>query len=152
MDEWEYTMKKLILFLLIAVSCFSQGYDETIDSYTFYFLQTEDPVIQCPGSVTTSVEGDAVLTFAWENGTPETPPYITPNTGTYTAMVVLNDPSLWTSGSAVVARDVVLESGLYEVTLICADVEGNQSGHSEPLYLDITHKTARVIINLRVIE
>ena len=151
MDEWEYRMKKLILFLLIAGSCFAQGYDETIVDYTMFFLDMNEPYTIESSAVTTVINGDTSLIFAWENGVGNELPYITPNIGSYTAIVVVNDPSIWVSGSAVVTRDVIFPTGMYEVSLQCSDEAGYSSSHSLPFYLDIRHQTARIQINFRTL-
>ena len=127
----------------------AQGYDETIDSYQMYFLKIETGT-PIAGAQTTSVVGDTSLVFAWENGTETTPPYVTQIAGSYTAMVMVNDPSIWTSGSAVVTRDIILPSGTFEITITAMDEAGYESGHSQPIYLDVKHKTAKVQVNFRI--
>ena len=145
--------KKILFFLFIFIGIsLSQGYDETIDSYTMTFVKMDPGYILYEGSEIDTLIGDKALTFAWVNGEPSTPSYSTPNSGTMTAMVIVNDPSIWSSGTAMVTRDIILETGMYEVSMFCEDVEGNKSRNSLPLYLDIRHPTARVIINFRVLK
>ena len=127
--------KKIMLILVILTGvAFSQGYDETIDSYTIFFRQCDQPAIIYEGAEIDTIVGDTSLTFAWENGQIGDPSYYTLNVGVMTAMVILNDPSIWVSGSAVATRDIVLDTGMYECTVIAEDELANRSGYSFPFY------------------
>ena len=145
-------MRYIILTLLLISSlCYAQGYDETIDFYTMHFLKVESGTM-VSGSQMTSVVGDTALIFSWENGTELTPGYVTQLTGTYTILPPIdNIPSMWTAGSALLTRNIVLPSGLYEITLTCTDVAKFTSDHSQPIYLNVSHKTAKVQINFKVL-
>ena len=144
-------MKTLsILFLLVSL-CFSQGYDETISWYdiNFYKVTSGTPL---PGAQFITIKGDTSLTFSWENGTKDTPGYVTQLIGSIEHIIkITNNSSLWVSGSLVVTRDVILDGGLYEITVDCEDDELNRSDHSQPIYIDIGRQTARVTINFRVL-
>ena len=152
-------MKTLSLFFLLVGLCLSlwpgealsQGYDETISWYdiNFYKVTSGEPL---PGSQFITIKSDTSLTFSWENGTDATPGYITQLIGSIAHIIkITNDPSLWVSGSLVVTRDVILDNGLYELTVDCEDDEFNRSGHSQPIYIDIKRQTARVIINFKAL-
>ena len=141
---------KTILFVVLLVSLtFAQGYDAEIAWYdmNFYKVISGTPVV---GAQMTEIDKDTSLTFMWENGTENTPGYISQLVREEPIIIkVNNDPSIWVSGSAVVTRDIILSDGLYEVTVDCSDLAGNMSGHSEPIYLNVNKPKAKVVINFR---
>jgi hypothetical protein len=97
------------------------------------------------------VRSDTVITFLWERGDGTDFPYVSPFTGeTVNIMVIVNSPTLWTDDIAAISRDVILENGEYEITITEADVYNNESGHSQPLFIDVVKAVARVQINLRL--
>ena len=143
-------MKYIILTLLLISSlCYAQ-YDPSIEWYdiNFFKVTSGTPV---SGAYHYTITSDTSLTFAWESGDESTPAYITQLVGEMViTLAVSNSPTLWVDGSASVTRDIVMDSGLYEITVDCGDINGNTSGYSQPIYLEIMKPSAKVVINLRI--
>ena len=159
-------MKKIfsaILFsLLFALPSFAQ-YDENIDMYTIYFYRVNGRPANRP-SPSVIVNSDTTLTFAWENGDGTEPIFISPfNSALVDAAVILNDSSLWSGIEVSSAQDVILHRGYYEVVMTASDflwvgeppnsVETLfESGFSQPIYLVVQNKNARIPISLQVLQ
>jgi hypothetical protein len=136
----------LILFVLFGLS-FAQ-YVPEVSSYNIYWYKL-DPG-QSPPAADDIVRDDTTMVFMWERGSGLEPPYVTPYTGTIVnAMVVVNSPTLWTDLTAAVSRDIILDNGEYEVTVTESDNTNYESGHSEPIYIDVVKSVARIQINVR---
>ena len=140
-------MKSLIILLMLCSLCFGQ-YNAEISSYTIYWNKLDaghEPI------VTDTFHSDTVVTILWERGPVTGTPYVSPYTGEIVnAMVVVNSPTIWTDNTGGVARDVILENGLYEVTMEEHDIYSNSSGLSEPLFIQVAKSVARLQINLRL--
>jgi len=139
-------MKSFIILSLLIVSSFAQ-IDTDVAGYNMYIDKLDSPRA-FPGQ--SFVWGDTTLTFAWEQGDSTggflTPYVTTPIDGT--PIYFVNDSSLWiddTTASGGV--DLWLERGVYEFTMTAIDLAGNESGHSQPLYIRMIRR-ARVPINL----
>ena len=157
-------MKKIftaILFsLLFALPSFAQ-YDENIDMYTIYFYRVSGRPADRPVP-TIIVNNDTTLTFAWENGTGAEPDFVSPFASKLIdAAVILNDSTLWNGVEASSAQDVNLHRGYYEVKMTAGDflwvgepaVETLfESGYSNPIYLVVQNKNARIPIKLQVLQ
>ena len=138
-------MKAIILTFLLIVCLFGQ-YDAEISSYTIYWnkLSEGEPII------TDTFYSDTTVTFLWERGGTGSG-YVSPYTGTIVnAMVIVNTPTIWTDSTAAVARDIILDNGIYEVTVTESDIYNNSSGHSEPLFIQVAKSVARIQVRLRL--
>jgi hypothetical protein len=94
---------------------------------------------------------DTSLVLSWERGDETIPEYNTPYTGNYIEVnAIVNSPELWTDSVANVQKDVTLSDGIYELTVTEADTNEYESGHSQPIYVEIKTKYARVQINLNI--
>jgi hypothetical protein len=136
-------------------------YDENIDMYTIYFYRVNGRPAGRPAPEII-VHGDTTITFGWENGTGFEPVFVTPfNSTLIDAAVILNDSLLWTGIEASSAEAVNLHRGYYEVKMTASDfmwvgeppVETLfESGFSQPLYLVVQNKNARIPVRLQVIR
>ena len=136
-----------ILALGFMDECEAQ-YSPEISSYNIYWNKLDAG--QSP-TVTDIFKSDTVITMLWERGNGTELPYISPYTGTIAnAMVIVNSPTRWTDNIAAVARDIILENGTYEVTVTESDIYNNESGPSNPMFIAVAKRVARVQINLRI--
>ena len=139
-------MKALIILLMLCGLCFGQ-YIEEISSYNVYWNKLDagqSPVL------TDTFHSDTVITMLWERGGVG-PGYVSPYAGSIVnAMVIVNSPTIWTDNTAGISRDIILENGIYEVTLTESDMYNNESGHSDPLFIQVAKSVARLQINLRL--
>ena len=136
-----------ILALGFMNECEAQYLPE-VSSYNIYWNKLDAG--QTP-TVTDVFKTDTVITMLWERGNAATPPYVSSYTGTLAnAMVIVNSPTIWTGNIAAVGRDVILENGIYEVTVTESDIYNNESGPSNPMFIAVAKKIARIQINLRL--
>ena len=141
-------MKTIILTLLL-ISCTFGQYIPEVSSYNIYWNKLDAG--QEPPVITATFKSDTVITMLWERGDGTELPYETPYTGEIVnSMVVVNTPTIWTDVTAAVARDIILDNGLYEVTITESDLYENESGHSEPMFIQVTKKIARIQVKLRL--
>ena len=139
-------IKAIILTLVLTCFTFAQ-YDAEVSSYNIYWnkLSSGEPI------VTDTFHSDTVITMLWERGDGTEVPYVSPYTGTIViAMVVVNSPTIWTDNTAAVARDIVLDNGIYEVTVTESDIYNNESGPSNPMFIQVAKSVARIQINVRL--
>ena len=139
-------MKALLILLALVSFSFAQ-YDAEISSYNIYWnkLSEGEPIL------TDTFYSDTVVTMLWERGVGTESPYISPYIGTIVnAMVIVNSPTLWTDNTAAVARDIILENGIYEVTVTESDIYNNESGHSQPMFIQVAKSVAHIQINVRL--
>ena len=144
-------MKIILLTLLLIVCAYSPAigqYDAEVSSYTIFWNKLDagqSPVI------TDTFKSDTSVTMLWERGDGTEAPYVSPYTGTIAiATVIVNTPVLWTDDTAAIVRDIILDNGIYEVTVTEDDVYNNQSGHSQPIFIQVAKSVAKVQINLRL--
>ena len=139
---------KVFIFTLLLTCCVYGQYLPEVSSYNIYWNKLDAG--QTP-TVTDVFKTDTVITMLWERGDAATPPYISPYTGTLAnAMVIVNSPTIWTDNIAAVARDIILDNGIYEVTVTESDIYNNESGPSNPMFIAVAKKIARIQINLRL--
>ncbi len=148
-----------IIFLLVGL-CFSQGYDETINWFDLnFFLVEGGTIVETAQNIT--VTKDTSLSFSWETKEANlVTPFITNAIGSIKRIIkIINTESLWTAGTANVSRDIVLENGLYEITMdleemmpnpVTGVLEPKMSGLSWPLYINVIKKKAKLVINLSI--
>jgi len=136
----------MILSLGFMNECEAQYLPE-VSSYNIYWnkLSEGEPIF------TDTFYSDTVITMLWERGVGTESPYISPYIGTIVnAMVIVNSPTLWTDNTAAVARDIILENGIYEVTVTESDIYNNESGHSQPMFIQVAKSVAHIQINVRL--
>jgi hypothetical protein len=144
-------MKKLLILFLILFGCSKAQYDPNISGYHIYWYDL-DAGQQPPIAGNYHIfKGDTTITLSWERGTEATGAYHTPYSGVYAQInAIVNSLELWSADTANVSRDVVLSDGIYELTVTEADINENESGHSQPIYIEIKTVYARVQINVRI--
>ena len=139
-------MKSIILTFLLICFAYAQ-YIPEISSYNLYWnkLSEGEPII------TDTFHSDTVITILWERGDGTETPYISPYIGTVvSAMVIVNSPTLWTDNTAAVVRDIILENGIYEVTITESDIYNKESAHSQPMFIQVAKQVARIQVRLRI--
>lgn len=144
---------KLLVILLIVCGFFlcvcNAQYLPEVSSYTIYWNKLDagqSPII------TNTFVSDTSVNILWERGDGTQSPYISPYTGTIVnAMVIVNDLTLWSGGDiASISRDIILNNGIYEVTVTESDIYENECGHSEPLFILVSKVVAKIQINIRI--
>jgi len=150
----------IIFSLLFVLPSFAQ-YDENIDMYTIYFYRVDGRPQGRPSPVAI-INGDTTLTFAWENGDGTEPAFIPSfNSKLIDAAVIINDSTIWTGIEASSEESVTLHRGYYEVVITASDFlwEGEppvenlyESGFSQPIYIVVQNKNARIPIRLQILQ
>jgi len=144
-------MKKLLILFLLLWGCSKAQYDPNISGYNLYWYELS-PGQQPQGNDKYHVfKGDTTITLAWERGDGSQPAYETPYWGSYAQISgIVNSPSLWNGNTAMVVKDVILSDGIYELTVTESDTNENESGHSQPIFIQVKTVYARVQINVRI--
>ena len=140
-------MKKVLFFILVLTLCLSAQYDPNIDSYYIKVYKLGTGQGNPQGLMVTQ---DTSITLGWDRGDGSTSPYISPYVRQIdTINVVINTTSLWQSGSAQVARTLILEDGGYEIVVTEAN-GALESGESQPVFITCLAPRAYVPFNVTI--
>ena len=144
-------MKKyLFLAVVFLFGCSSQAqYLPEVAGYNLWVEKiTEGQTMPTPDNI---IKQDTTITLAWERGDGTNPPYVSPYAVTTHAVIwIPNTPELWNGTLETTSpHDVAFTEGMYEITLNEVDINENQSGRSNPLYLQFTGVYAKIPILLR---
>ncbi len=139
---------KYLFLLLFAFGVHAQ-YLEDVSEYILHFNQVED-VNVIPDTLINVNE--IALTFSWERGPEGVTPYISPYTPlSIDSAVVINTQEMWGGGfTATYANEIILNNGLYEVTVSEKTIEDELGSPSEPLFIGVTCIRARIMIRFEV--
>jgi len=141
-------MRNSFILFLFLFGCASAQYDPNISGYHLYWYHLD--IGQTP-AIDHTFKSDTTINISWERGEGSEPGYSTPYNGVYGPInAIVNSPSLWNADTAVVQKTITLSDGIYELTVTEADINENESSHSQPLFIEIKAKYARVQINVRI--
>jgi len=144
-------MRKLFLFLLIVMFYACPGtaqYNPNISGYNIWVERINDgQTMPTPEMI---INENITLNVSWGQGDQQGG-YNTPYQVTNHAVIwVENTLALWSGDSTVSSQDISFTDGTYEFTVSCVDINNNESGRSDPVFLQFLGHFARVPINLRI--
>ena len=146
-------MKKLSFLLIIFffVHIGNAQYLEEIAGYNLYFNKLNEG--QTMPEVDQVIKQDTTITLAWERGTSTTDSYISPYTSMlYILIWVENTSGLWDGDTVSSSQQVSFVNGIYELTVTEVDASQNQSGYSDPLFIEFKRVFAKMPLNLKIIR
>jgi len=150
----EFILKVVLSVFLIVLlfACAHSQYDPNIASYNIYWYKLDTEQQPPINEHYYKFQGDTVKTFSWQRGTDQGPGYQTPYTGSSVAVwSIVNTVQLWdVNNNANVQREITLGDGIYEITVCEQDINVNESGDSDPIYIEIAGVYARIQINLKI--
>jgi len=145
-------MKKyLFLAVVFLFGCASQAqFDPEIAGYNIWIEKVNDgQTMPIPKML---IEEDITLTFSWEQGNEIGGGYITPYQVTHDTIIwVPNTSELWSgTDSTSLSQNLSFSNGMYEFTVTAVDLADNESGRSNPLFLEFLRNFARIPINFKI--
>ena len=141
---------KVIAILLLLVSLGFAQYSNAISGYYLYFDKLDAG--QTMPAADFVITENVTYTAQWTRGTNNVgyqSPYAVTN---FHVSYIQNTPSLWVNDTTATPLVVTFVAGIYEVTCVEEDIYGNQSGRSQPFFLEFADNYARVPLNFILIR
>ena len=142
-------MRKLLFLLVIFsfVYMANAQYSSNVSGYYIHFDKLDaGQTMPTPDVVITE---NTTMTAEWQRGTSNVgyeTPYLTTS---FHVAYIANTTNLWDNGTAATPITVSFSDGIYEITVVEEDENGNQSGRSQPFFIEFKSNYARVPFNFQ---
>jgi len=140
-----FVLIALFVILAMGVNTCNAQYSTNVSGYYLYFDKLDAG--QTMPTADFVITENATYTAQWTRGTGNVgyqSPYAATN---FHVSYIPNTSSLWTNDTTATPLVITFVAGIYEVTCVEEDVNGNQSGRSQPFFLQFAENYAKVPFN-----